>query len=382
MQSSLVFRSVLALCVVTAVEAVISPKVFIIDYYNDEQDAWLDIPEFNLLEQNITLPGLSMMYPDIHCTSDGSVCQLVTGEGEINAGLSTFALALSPEFNLTQTYFLLAGDAGISPEVATVGSVAFAQFAVQVAMQYEIDAREKPENFTTGYVPQGSTSISQYPQYIYGTEVFQLNDALRQLAIALAKTATLNDTASAQAYRAQYTNAGPNFAPALTAPTVVGCDTATSDNWWSGALLAGAFENFTTLVTNGSATYCTTQQEDNAVLEALLRGQLARRTDFSRVIHMRTGSDFDRPPPGVSVAQNLFFADGGYNAAIRNLYVAGIKVVEGILDGWNDTFAAGIPPQNFIGDIFGSLGGSPAFGPGSLFNGTGAPSVPLHYSCV
>jgi len=375
-----VFLPILAVYAVAAVEAVISPKVFIVDYYSDEQDAWLDIPEFNLLEQNITLPGLSMVYPDIHCTKDGSVCQLVTGEGEINAGLSTFALALSPEFNLTQTYFLLAGDAGINPTVATVGSVTFAQFAVQVALQYEIDAREKPENFTTGYIPQGSTSITEYPEYIYGTEVFQLNDALRQCAIAFAKTAVLNDTSSAQAYRAQYANVSA-FAPALDAPFVIGCDTATSDNWWSGALLAGAFENFTTLVTNGSATYCTTQQEDNAVLEALLRGQLARRNDFSRVIHMRTGSDFDRPPPGVSVAQNLFFADGGYDAAIRNLYVAGIKVVQGILDEWNDTFAAGIPPQNFVGDIFGSLGGSPAFGPGSIFNDTGALPVPVNDRC-
>lgn len=316
-----------------------------------------------------------MRYPDVHCTGDGSICQLIAGEGEINAGLSVFALTLSPEFNLTRTYFLLAGDAGISPEVATVGSVTFAQFAVQAALQYEIDAREKPEGFTTGYIPQGSTDVTQYPQYIYGTEVFQLNDALRQIAMDFARAAQLNDTESAQAYRAQYTD----FTAALSSPVVIGCDTATSDNWFSGALLADAFANFTTLVTNGSATYCTTQQEDNAVLEALLRGQLARRTDFSRVIHMRTGSDFDRPPPGTSVADNLFYNDGGYNAAVRNLYVAGVKIVEGILDGWDDTFAAGIESQNYVGDIFGSLRGSPSFGPGSVFDGKGAPYVTAHY---
>ena len=321
------------------------------------------------------------MYPDVHCTGDGAVCQLVAGEGEINAGLSTFALTLSPEFNLSHTYWLIAGDAGINPEVATVGSVTFAQFAVQVALQYEIDAREKPKNFSTGYIPQGSTSITQYPQYIYGTEAFELNDALRQHAIAFARTAQLNDTASAQAYRAQYTG-DPSFAPALAPPSVVGCDTATSDNWFSGALLADAFANFTKLVTNGSATYCTTQQEDNAVLEALLRGQLARRTDFSRVIHMRTGSDFDRPPPGVSVAENLFYNDGGYDAAITNLYVAGIKVVEGILNGWNNTFERGVGPRNYVGDIFGSLGGTPSFGPGSIFDGAGAPVVPLDSQCT
>ena len=174
--------------------------------YGDEGNVWLGIPEFNLLEQNITLPGISMKFPDVHCTSDGSVCQLVAGEGEINAAISTFSLVSSPLFNLTHTYFLLAGDGGISPKVATIGSVAFAQYAVQVALQYEIDAREKPPEFASGYIPQGSTLPNSYPRYIYGTEVFQLNDALREHALSLARTATLADSPAAASYRIQYAN--------------------------------------------------------------------------------------------------------------------------------------------------------------------------------
>lgn len=54
---------------------------------------------------------------------------------------------------------------------------------MQVALQYEIDAREKPDNFSTGYIPQGSFAPDQYPLSIYGTEVFEVNDALRQIAI-------------------------------------------------------------------------------------------------------------------------------------------------------------------------------------------------------
>lgn len=45
---------------------------------------------------------------------------------------------------------MIAGIAGISPKVATLGSVTFARYAIQVALQYEFDAREIPENFTTG----------------------------------------------------------------------------------------------------------------------------------------------------------------------------------------------------------------------------------------
>lgn len=43
-------------------------------------------------------------------------------------------------------------------------------------------------------------------------------------------------------------------------------------------------------------------------------------------------------------------------------------MVEGILNGWESIFAKGIPATNYIGDIFGSLGGMPDFGPGSAFN--------------
>jgi len=278
------------------------------------------------------------------------------------------ALTFSSLFDFRTTCFFIAGIAGVSPKVATLGSVTFARYAVQVALQYEFDAEEIPDNFTTGYVPLGSTSPGEYPQSIYGTEVFEVNDALRQLAIGFAKTAKLNDSTDAVAYRANYatTNA---YIPGSDAPSVVGCDVATSDVYFSGTLLSEAFENTTKLYTNGSGVYCTTAQEDNATLEALLRGAISNLTDFSRIIVMRTASDFDRPYAGEADTFNLFYANqGGFEPAINNIYLAGIKVVEGILTEWDSTFKDGVKPTNYIGDIFGSLGGVPDFGPGSMFN--------------
>ncbi|MCJ1390612.1 hypothetical protein MMC18_003473 [Xylographa bjoerkii] len=347
---------------------VISPKVMIVDMFSYEQDAWYGIPEFDLLAQNITVPGLSPIYPDVHCTLSNDICQVVTGESEINAASTMSALVHSPLFNFTHTYFFIAGIAGINPEVATLGSVTFAKYAVQVALQYEFDAREIPSNFSTGYVPQGSTMPGEYPQSIYGTEVFEVNDALRQLAIGFAQTATLNDSSTAMAYRANYASTA-DYKPGSEPPSIVACDVATSDVYYSGALLSEAFGNYTTLVTNGSGVYCTTAQEDNATLEALLRGALTNLTDFARIIVMRTASDFDRPYAGESDTVNLFYADqGGFEPAVQNIYLAGIKVVEGILANWESTFEVGVAPTNYIGDIFGSLGGTPDFGPGSVFN--------------
>ncbi|KAL8706899.1 MAG: hypothetical protein Q9201_000059 [Fulgogasparrea decipioides] len=308
-----------------------------------------------LLERD---PTTQLAYPNPHAKD----------QAQINAASSITALILSPLFDLRKTYFMVAGIAGINPRVATLGSVTFARFAIQVALQYEFDARSIPANFSTGYVPQGSTSPTEYPQSIYGTEVFEVNDALRQLAIGFAKAATLNDSSTAAAYRANYASISA-YTPGSQVPSVLGCDVATSDTYFSGTLLSQAFENTTTLFTNGSGIYCTTAQEDNATLEALLRGAVNNLTDFSRIIIMRTASDFDRPYVGEADTVNLFYADqGGFEPAIRNIYLAGIKVVQGILNEWDSTFEKGIKPNNYIGDIFGSLGGKPDFGPGSEFN--------------
>ncbi|KAJ2971308.1 hypothetical protein NUW54_g12533 [Trametes sanguinea] len=141
----------------------IAPKVFIIDLFNEEGSSWFGIPEFNVLERNVTVPGFSPLFPEAHCTQDGAICQLVTGEAEINAASTITTLVHSSLFDLTRTYFLIAGIAGINPKVGTIGSVTFARYAVQVGLQYEFDAREKPVEFPTGYVPQGAFAPDQFP---------------------------------------------------------------------------------------------------------------------------------------------------------------------------------------------------------------------------
>jgi len=260
---------------------------------------------------------------------------------------------------------MIAGISGINPEVATLGSVCFARYAVQVALQYEFDAREIPSNFSTGYVPFGTTAPLQYPQIIYGTEVFEVNAALQDLAVGFASKAVLNDSATAQAYRAHYASA-PVYAAGAAPPSVVKCDVATSDVYYSGALLSQAFGNFTTLMTNGSGVYCTTAQEDNATLEVMLRAAVKGLVDYGRIIVMRTASDFDRPYPGEATIVNLFYSDqGGFEPALMNIYLAGIKVVEGILSQWDAVFEKGVMATNYVGDIFGTLKGpiAPDFGP-------------------
>jgi purine nucleoside permease len=355
-----------------AIEYVVKPKVFIISMFDPEAEIWWNIPEFDILGLNITVPGFSPLFPDAHCTTNGDVCQLITGESgecgrsiqadytsprlttspaEINAAATVSALVHSNRFDLTSTYFMVAGIGGVNPEVATICAVTFARYAIQVAMQYEIDPRELPANFSTGYVPQGSTSPSEYPQSIYGTEVFEVNQDLQRIAASFARKATLNDSSAAVAYRAKYATSDL-YTAALEAPSVIECDVATSDVYYSGKLLGEAFSNYTKLVTNGTGNYCSTAQEDNATLEVLLRAATTKLVDFSRIIIMRTASDFDRPYPGEEASVNLFESSkqGAFAPAIKNIYLGGIKVVEGILDGWNSTFVHGVNASNYVGE--------------------------------
>ncbi|KAK0913353.1 hypothetical protein LTR02_002398 [Friedmanniomyces endolithicus] len=323
-----------------SLEYVVKPKVFIIDMFGPEGDVWYGIPEFDLLAINITVPGFSPLYPDAHCTANGDICQLITGESEINAATTIASLVRYPRFDLTTTYFMIAGIAGVNPEHATLGSVAFARYA-------------------------GSLSPQEYPQSIYGTEVFEFNQNLQKMAVAFARKAALNDSSDAVIYRANYATSSA-YAAGAAAPSVVECDVATSDVYFSGNILSTAFGNYTTLVTNGSGVYCMTAQEDNATGEALIRAAIQRLVDFSRIILMRTASDFDRPYPGEAATTNLLFANqGGFEPALQNIYLAGREVIAGIMDGWNSTFAAGVNATNYVGDIFDTLGGdtAPDFGP-------------------
>ncbi|KAH6847526.1 purine nucleoside permease [Chaetomium sp. MPI-CAGE-AT-0009] len=391
--------TVLALCYLGLVSAgvirrtdIIKPKIMIISMFAPEATIWQRnlprTPLGDLHALNLTLPGLSMLHPTIHCTATGAICQLTTGEGEINAASSTAALALSPRFDLRQTYFLVAGIAGVNPRRATLGGVALARYAVQVALQHELDAREMPDGFETGYVPFGAAEPYADPGIWYGTEVMELNGGLRDRAFEFARRGELVDSEDAVAYRGRYgTRMGEEvhdhpFAAGVGGPEVVKCDAATSDVYYSGKLLSESFERITEVWTDGTGVYCMTAQEDNATLEVLVRMAVYGLVDFGRVIVMRTGRVQLRPPASRRHPYDhlLGLHQNGFDIAIENIFRAGVEIVKGILQDWDGVFDKGIPAPNYIGDVFGSLGGEPDFGPGSMTDGNAVSEGGLAHS--
>ncbi len=313
----------------------LAPRVMIISMFGPEGQIWLDkLGPW----QAYTVPGLSPDYPKVNCNRD-AVCVFTTGMGHTNAAASTLALAFSHVFDLRKTYFLISGIAGINPELGTVGSVAWARYLVDFGIQWEIDAREIPAGWTTGYLGINTKSPTEKPPLDYRTEVFKLNEALLQKGYALSKRVVLSDGPEAQAARAKFA-----YAPANQPPTVLQCDTLAGDTWFSGTALGQRATEWTKILTDGKGVYCTTQQEDNATYEALKRAASLKWVDLNRIAVIRAGSDFDRPYAGQSSADNLvnYQAQGGFMVALQNLYLTGSPLVQDIVKNWR-VWRDGVP---------------------------------------
>jgi purine nucleoside permease len=315
----------------------LAPKVVVINMFGGEAAPFKE--PLNLTRK-VTVKGLSSRYPDVLCNTD-DVCQVTTDMGYANAAASISALLYNSRLDLRQTYFIIAGIAGINPKLGTVGSAAWARYAVDYSIAHEIDAREIPAGWPYGYFGVGAASPTEKPAFDYQTEVFKLNAALADRAYALSKSVQLSDSAEAQAFRARYPQA-----PANQPPAVIQCDTVSGDTWFAGATLANRAEDWSRLLTDGAAAYCTTQQEDNSTLEALRRGAAAGRVDIDRVMIVRSGSDMDRPYPGQSNSDVVvnYAEQGGFVPATKNLQLTTAPVIREIVANWS-AWSKGLPAQ-------------------------------------
>lgn len=304
-------------------------KVLVITMFGPEAEPWLK--PFQLTD-SIPVPGLSPDYPALRCNSD-DVCLLTTGMGHANAAASTLAALLDPRFDFRQSYLLVAGIAGIDPLRGTLGTAAWARWLVDVGIAHEIDAREMPRGWASGYLGIMTKRPGEKPKLEYRTEVARLDEALLQKALALSRGVALQDSAAAQAYRSRYREAAARGKPQVTQ-----CDTLGGDTWWHGHQLGRHARRWTRLMTDGQGNYCTTQQEDNATANAIERAAAAGKVDAKRLAVLRTGSNFDRPYPGQSAQASLLAsttgATGGFVPATQNLAIAGGALVRDIVARW------------------------------------------------
>jgi purine nucleoside permease len=272
------------------------------------------------------------------------VLAIVTGEATARAAASITALGLDPRFDLTHAYWIVAGTAGVDPNVASVGSAAWAHWVVDGDLAQEFDLRDAPADWPTGIIPYGRLSPYANPappaRSSEGNMAYQLNPALADWAFARSKDVSLTDDAKLAAIRAPYAG------PAARAPFVLEGDALASARFWYGPHLNAWAERWTSYWTGGKGVFAMSAEEDTGIMQGLTQLAAAGRVDLARVLILRAGSDYTVGPPGMAtadfMAQEVKASYPGTGEALANLYAVAAPVARFLADDWARTRAT--PP--------------------------------------
>lgn len=317
---------------------VIRPKVVVVAMFEAGKDTG-DTPgelqfwvEREKLDRVLPLPAA---YHDVRANADGSVVAIVTGVGNTRAAATIMALGLDPRFDFSKSYWLVAGIAGIDPADGTLGCAAWAEWVVNGDLGHEIDPREAPKDWPTGYVPLRKGKPYELPRNTDdSSQVFHLEAGLVNWAYELTKNVKLPDTEGMAKRRATYT-ATPN---AQRTPWVMKGDTLSSETFWHGGLLNAWANGWVKYHTDGKGNYVTTAMEDTGTLQALTWLTRAGKADVKRAMVLRTGSNFDGPPPGMTAAESLsgekLASYSAYIPSLESAHRVGSVVVHELVKNW------------------------------------------------
>lgn len=302
------------------------PRVVVVTTFPGEYAHWS-----NRLPLGIELPfpasagGMHLGWND-----SLRIMGVVTGMGPKRAAMTITALGHDPRFNLTESYWVLAGIAGADPAVCTVGSAAWATYLVDAEFAFYIDPREAPSDWPTGFVPW-NRSIPYGPplpsRAEVGDIVHMLNATLARWAFNLTKDIVLPDSPALQRLRAPYAK---EYRDAGRRPVVLQGDVLDGALFWMGKLSASWARNWTRYYTNNAAAFTMSSMEDLTIAMAL--SSLARagrvQSPSAKYLVLRTSSNFVEPPSDIDAAS--FLADPNRmvkDAAFEAAYMVGAPVV-------------------------------------------------------
>lgn len=312
----------------------IRPKVIIVATFEIGADTGDKPGEFQhwvereKLTGTLTVPGLD--HPVRF--NDQGVYGVVSGT-TVRCGLQIMALCLDPRFDLSQTYWLVNGIAGVSPHAGTEGSAAWARHVIDGDIAYEIDTKEAPADWPYGIMALGNkTPLTPpvIPDWAPKPMAWTLNPALVAWAYQLTKDVELHDDAAAKAHRALYVG----FPAALAGPKVFLGDSFASCRYWHGARMQQWADDWTKLYTKGQGSAAMTNMEDHGIANALTRLDALQKVDFSRVLFLRTGSNFSMPPAGQTAAESMVAEYAGMIPSLEAAYRVGSPVVHALVKDW------------------------------------------------
>ena len=330
--------SVAVSALAAATAEVIRPKVVVVAMFEPGADTGDTPGEFQFWVEREKLTRAHPFpqgYRDLRTNADGSVLGVVTGVGTAKSTATIMALGLDPRFDLSKSYWLVAGIAGADPHDAPLGSAVWAEWLVDGDLSHEIDAREMPKDWTTGYIPLRKKKPYELPVDRSEGEAYRLNGALVEWAYQFTKDTPLADSESMQKRRALY----KGYPNAQRPPFVMKGDNLASMTYWHGKHLNQWANDWVKYYTEGTGNYVTTAMEDTGTLQSLTWLARANRVDVNRVLVLRTVSNFDMQWPGGDAAESLSGEKlgAGYSAYIPSLEAAhkvGSRVVHELVRNW------------------------------------------------
>jgi purine nucleoside permease len=285
-----------------------------------------------------TVLPFSEGYHDLRMNKDG-VLGVLTGVGTARAAATIMALGRDPRFDLTHAYFVVAGIAGIDPAMGSLGSAVWADYVVDGDLAHEIDAREIPKDWKTGYVPLGkSTPYEQPRQARFGDDgiVYHLNPVLVEWAFQITKDTKLEDNEGMRERRQQFEDAAAKRPPFV----LRGADLSAS-TFWHGKLLNQWARDWVKYQTDGKGTYAVCGMEDTGTLQSLVWLARAGKVDANRVLVLRTASNYDQQRTGKTAAESLAETKirqySAYMPSLEAAYRVGHIVVDELVARWSDT---------------------------------------------
>ncbi len=271
-------------------------------------------------------------YHAVRMNGDGEMAVL-TGPGTAHAAATIMAVGLDQRFDFSHAYWMVAGIAGGCPDRVSLGSAAWARWVVDGDLGYEIDAREIPSDWSTGYLPFDKSVPFEKPAAPRPGQAYTLNAGLAEWAFDLTRSVPLEDSDKLKEARSHFDGAAAQKPPFVTMG-----DEISSSTFWHGKLLDAWAANWVPYFTGGKGVFATTAMEDTGTLQSLEFLARAGRVDIHRVMVLRTVSNYDRQPRGLSAAESLARQRiGSYSAylpSLENAYRVGHAVVSEILSHW------------------------------------------------
>ena len=271
-------------------------------------------------------------YHAVRMNGDGEMAML-TGQGTAHAASTIMAVGLDPRFDFSHAYWIVAGIAGGCPDRVSLGSAVWARWVVDADLGYEIDAREIPPDWTTGYLPLRKTKPYEQPADTQPGQAYALNAPLALWAFNLTRATPLEDSDHLKEIRSEFDGAASQRPPFVA----VG-DEISSSTYWHGKLLDAWATDWMRYFTGGKGEFATTAMEDTGTLQSLDFLANAGRVDLKRVLVLRAVSNFDRQPRDLTAPQSLARQRiGKYAAYLPSLeaaYRVGHVVASELLAHW------------------------------------------------